>query len=113
MAEKIAEIIGLVGRTHDLKGVGKRLVPGSHFGVTAVLRHAAASGAALVIQRLAPECRERAESRPTDVAQGTAGIGRKAGIRRYAVSPHLRPKHTFIGASKRSLRAESGPPAIA
>jgi hypothetical protein len=35
-------------------------------------------------------CRIWAESRPTGVAQGTAGIGRRPGIRRYAVSPHFR-----------------------
>jgi hypothetical protein len=34
---------------------------------------------------------KRAESRPTGVAQGTAGLGRRPGIRLYAVSPHLRP----------------------
>src|SRR5271155_1869526 len=31
-----------------------------------------------------------AESRPTGVAQETAGIDRRPGIRRHAVSPHLR-----------------------
>ena len=31
-----------------------------------------------------------AESRPTGVAQGTAGIGRRPGIPRYSVSPHFR-----------------------
>ena len=33
-----------------------------------------------------------ADSRPTRVAQGTAGIGRRPGIGRYGGSPHLRPK---------------------
>jgi hypothetical protein len=41
-----------------------------------------------------------AESRPTGVAQGTAGIAQRPGIRRYAVSPHLRPKRTFSINSK-------------
>jgi len=54
-----------------------------------------------------------AESRPTGVAQETAGIGRRPGIRRYAASPHLRPPPTLpriyqvlsdIGAVRRSLQ---------
>jgi hypothetical protein len=47
------------------------------------------------------ECRKRAESRPTGVAHGTAGIGRRAGIRRYAVSPPVRPKRS----NRRNQRA--------
>jgi hypothetical protein len=44
-----------------------------------------------------------AESGLTGVAQGTAGIGRKPDIRRYAASPHLRSKQASTEA-RQALR---------
>jgi hypothetical protein len=49
-----------------------------------------------------------AESRPTGVAQGAAGIGWRPGIRRYAVSPHLRPNRSFVLARVPHVAGQSG-----
>jgi hypothetical protein len=66
------------------------------------------------IHRANREGQERVESRPTGVGQGTAGIGRRPGIRRYAVSPRLRPDRSFgartraeRGGAKRDLQVSS------
>jgi hypothetical protein len=49
-----------------------------------------------------------AESRPTGVAQGTAGIGWRLGIRRYAVSPNRPYAKCSISACASAISGSSG-----